>query len=1560
MNNMEVSNLRGNLDIAIIGMAGRFPGARNLDEFWQNLHDGIESITFFTDEELAASGIEPTLLSDPDYVKAKPVLEGIDMFDALFFGFNAKEAETMDPQHRLSLECAWESLENAGYCSEEYNGQIGVYVGSSLSTYLIFNLLSNPEIIKSVDPFQTLITNMGDFIPTRISYKLNLKGPSVRIGTACSTSLVNINFACQNLLSYQCDMALAGGVCIGVPQNAGFLYQEGLILSPDGHCRAFDAKAKGTVGGNGLGIVVLKRLNDAVADGDCIHAVIKGSAINNDGSLKVAYTAPSVDGQKKVIAEAQAIAGVDPDTISYIEAHGTGTVLGDPIEIDALIQVFRASTQRKGFCAIGSVKTNIGHTDSAAGVAGLIKTVLALKHKMIPPSLHFEKPNPNIDFANSPFYVNTSLSKWKKGEYPRRAGVSSFGIGGTNAHLILEEAPILKSSSSSKPWQLLVLSAKTDSALEKATTNLVEHLKQNSELNLADVAYTLQVGRKHFNYRRAVLCRDIDDAVTILETRDPEKILTVYQEHTEQPVVFMFSGQGSQHPNMALETYKTEPAFRKQIDFCSEFLKPYIKSDLRNMLYPSKKTAEKAAAQKLKQTTIAQPTLFAIEYALAKLWMEYGIRPKSMVGHSIGEYVAACLSGVFSIEDALVLVTVRGRMMQQLPAAAMLGVPLPPKEIQAFLGKELSIAAINGPSLCVVSGPAHAVGKLQRRLTERGVECRYLHTSHAFHSKMMEPIIGKFTEWVKKINLKPPQIPYLSNVTGTWITASEATDPNYWSKHLCQTIYFDKNLQQLLKEPKQILLEVGPGRTLSTLAMRHPDKTPEQVVFSSLPHPRDKQSDIMFLLTTLSKLWLAGKRIDWPKFYANEQRRRLPLPTYPFEHQRYWVELNKRTNSIQMNQISLSKNTNIADWFYLPLWKQSISPTQSVCGKISDQKYCWLMFVNGSDFDSQLVKRLKEKKQDVITVKIGSKFTKLGNGSYTINPKQHEDYYALIEELGALNKKPDKAIHLWNITRNSQPKLGLRMLNRAQNTGFYSLLYLVQAFDEQGFTHDLQIMVVSNNMHDVTGKETLRPEKATILGAVKVIPQEYPNIACRSIDIAVPKAESRDKQHFLDVFLAELNTKSSDTVVAYRGNHRWVQYFEPIQLDKSNKKAPRLKKGGVYLITGGLGGIGFVLAKHLAKTVNAKLILTGRSPLPPVGKREKWLATHNADDITSQKIKELQELESMGGEVIVACADVANQQQMQEVIASAEEQFGRINGIIHCAGIADGAMIRRRTREITENVLAPKLKGTIVLDRIFKDTELDLFVLCSSISSVLAPFGQVGYVAANSFLDAYAHYKAANGRFTVSIDWDAWQKVGMALKTLKQLSKIHTISDYLPELKDAILPSEGIEVFDRILERAWPRIVVSTQDLLGRIDKRINLGFLGQQDESESKEPLSLHSRPNLSTPFVAPRNEVEQIIANLWQKLFGTKDIGIHDSFFDLGGHSLLATQLISRLRKTLGVELSLRSVFEKHTIAKLAELITAKQVEQMENVAFNKVLTEIDKLSDEEVTQWLLTENK
>jgi non-ribosomal peptide synthase protein (TIGR01720 family) len=1563
-------------EIAIIGLAGRFPGAKNTDEFWNNLQNGVESVSFFSDEELLKAGIDREVISSPNYVKARAVVDA-ELFDASFFGFNPREAEITDPQHRIFLECAWEALENAGYKSGIEESSIGVFAGATSNGYSL-NVYSNLKAI-SVDGEQLTIACDKDFLSTRTSYKLNLTGPSYTVQTACSTSLVAVHLACQSLLNGECDMALAGGVYVEPVRNSGYLYSQGGTMSPDGHCRAFDANAQGYVDGEGVGIVVLKRLEDALSDRDTIHAVIKGSAINNDGSFKVSYTAPRIDTQAKAIRTAQLVAEVEPETITYIETHGTGTALGDPIEIAALTQAFRLSTQKKGFCAIGSVKTNVGHLNAAAGVTGLIKTVLALKHKQIPASLHFTSPNPEIDFANSPFYVNTQLAEWKSNGTPRRAGVSAFGLGGTNAHVVLEEAPVVETrnlaSLHSRPWQLLMLSAKTSSALETATTNLANYLQEHPDLNLADAAYTLLFGRKAFDYRHAVVCRDIQDAVNALQ--DSRRVITINQKTQQRPVAFMFSGLGTHYLDMALELYQTEPTFRISVDQCCEILKPLLGRDLRDVLYPNR-NSENGSKQKqdtpsrgldlrkmlgrgeetadvetlqatslLNQTVFTQPATFVVEYALAQLWISWGIRPVAMIGYSVGEYVAATLAEVLSVEDALTLVARRAQMIEELPEGAMLAVPLSESEIQPLLNEKISMSAINGSSLCVIAGAKDAVEEWEQQLSERNLIGKRLQTSHAFHSVMMEAIAPAFGDLVKTFSLKPPKIPYISNVTGTWITAEQAIDPSYWVKHLCQAVRFAEGVQQLWQKDSPILLEVGPGQALISFASQclESEDRAKLVMLPTLRHSYEQQSDMAFLINTLGRLWLAGVEVDWSGFYANEQRDRIPLPTYPFERQRYWIDANPEANLTTQTQQALHKKPNIADWFYIPSWKRSPHlPSKS------SQKLCCLVFVDTLGVGSQVAEQLESQGHNVVTVAIGEQFTKLGDRAYAINPQTSSDYDTLLAELSRLDLNPNAFAHFWGVTPNdtlpcnrSVKQSSHLFFEDYQHLGFYSLLFLAQAIGRQDVSNSLKLMVVTTNVHDVTGDENLCPEKATVLGPCKVIPQEYPNINCSSVDIVIDSAQTHLSEKLIDNLITELTLQQTNEIVAYRGFHRWVQSFEAIPLDDCIAGKNKLREGGVYLITGGLGDIGLLLAQHLAKTVKAKLILIGRGGLPERSEWEQWLVTHDSQDPVSSKIQKVRSLLELGAEVEVKSADVTNFQEMQAVIAEALQKFGQINGVLHAAGIAGSGIIQLKTQDIASNVLAPKVKGTLVLDEVLKSIDLDFFVLFSSITSILGDTGQVDYCAANAFLDAYAHYKnSISSQVTVSINWDGWQEVGMTVKTVIP-SEIQQSREEI--LKKGILPQEGVDVFNRVLQSSLSQVVVSTQDLQALIQQSTSTNYLEQQlalleENLSSVNPSKAkYARPNLDNDYVAPEKEIEQLLADIWQEILGIENIGIHDNFFELGGHSVNAIQIAAKANKA-GLKLRPDQLFKHQTIDELAADLCIAQTSQLEQDLGSKEL--------------------
>jgi amino acid adenylation domain-containing protein len=1346
-------------EIAVLAMSGRFPGAADVESFWRNLRGGMESIVPLTDDELRAARVAGDLLADPAYVKAAAALDGVESFDAAFFGYSPREAETLDPQHRLFLECAWEALELAGYDAERVAGAVGVYAGVGINGYLLNNLYANRDFLAAVGSYQAFIANDKDFVPTRVSYKLNLRGPSVNVQTACSSSLVAVHLACQSLRLGECDMALAGGVSIAVPHRTGYLYQEGGILSPDGHCRAFDARARGTVRGSGAGVVVLKRLAEALACGDPVRAVIRGSAINNDGSGKAGFTAPSVDGQAEVIAAALAAAEVGPGEVGYVEAHGTGTELGDPVEVAALTQAFRAAgAMGRGFCALGSVKTNVGHLDTAAGVAGLIKAVLAIERGELPPSLHFAQPNPNIDFASSPFRVNSALTAWPgEAGAPRRAGVSSFGIGGTNAHVVIAEAPAAEPSGESRPAQLLLLSARSPAALEAETENLAALLAARPDLapaELADIAFTLQVGRRAFAHRRMAVCRGGEDALAVLADRDRERLSDAVHEPGERPVVFLFPGQGAQHAGMAADLYRGEALFRARVDEGAERLQPLLGLDLRELLYPRDGNAD-GAARLLRRTAVAQPALFVVEHALAELWMSWGVRPQAMLGHSIGELVAACLAGVCSFADALGLAAERGRLMDELPAGAMLAVALSERDLLPLIGPGLSLAAVNGPSACTVAGPAEAVAELERRLAERAAAVRRLHVSHAFHSAMMEPAVAPYVERLRGLERRPPRIPFLSNASGTWITAAEATDPAYWGRHLRATVRFAAGVAELLREQSRVLLEVGPGQTLATLARQHPRRP---LAISSLRHPRDPRPDLDVLLAALGRLWMAGVPIDWDGFYAGERRRRCALPTYPFERQRHWVEPAEPRSAAPR-----PRRTGVDGWFYAPLWKETVPPGLPASPPPgSAGRDLWLVFADSSGLGGQLAGLLSRRGHDVVTV-----------ARSTLDPRDPAGYDSL---LAGLDRPACHIVHAWAVDPLSAPEDGELL--------FDGLLLLGQALGRRSWTGRLRLTVLSSGLHAVS-------EKALVLGPCRVIPQEYPLIACRSLDVMLPEEASR-LDELAELVAAELEAASADPVVAYRGEERWVQTYEPVDLAAPAPRpgpGPRLRERGVYLITGGLGGLGLTFAELLARQARARLVLVGRRPFPPRAEWEERL-THFGDEPAgpagqgpggvqsieqgsgalqsvrqARVISRLLALEALGAEVLVARGDVTDESAMSAVVSTARERFGAVHGVVHAAGVSGGGMIQLKGLDASSRVLAPKVRGTRVLERVLAGEALDFFLLCSSITAVLGGFGQVDYCAANAYLDVFARSRASRrGTFYAAIDWDRWRDVGMAAR----------------------------------------------------------------------------------------------------------------------------------------------------------------------------------------------------
>jgi phthiocerol/phenolphthiocerol synthesis type-I polyketide synthase E len=1324
--------------IVIIGMAVRVPGAPDADGFWRNLVDGVESVSVLTRQEQLARGATEEQVDDPDWVPASPMITGYDEFDAGLFGMTTREAEITDPQHRLFLESCYAALEDGGYDPARYQGTIGVYGGKGGNGYQSNNLERNQRIQNSQHGGIGMATgNQPSYLTTTVSYKLNLRGPSLAVHTACSTSLVAFHLACEALRHGECDMALAGGVNLEVPHGVGYLGSEG-FTSPDGHCRPFDADANGTVWGNGVGITLLKRLSDAVADGDHIRAVVLGNAINNDGATKVGFSAPSVAGQTEAVAQAVGMAGINPRTIGYVEAHGTGTAMGDPIETAALSTVYGHGTEERSWCAIGSVKSNIGHLSQAAGIVAVIKAVLVMEHGLIPPTINYTSPNPAIDFPSTPFYPAESVVKWDATDVPRRAGVSSFGIGGTNAHVVLEEAPapVRDRSGSARPAHLLQLSAVTAPALAAAVDQLADHLDDATDLDLADVAHTLRVGRAEHAHRATVVARSIEDAVDGL--RDKRRCLTGAVVEPAPKVVFLFSGQGSQYTGMGAELYGCEPVFAAAVDECAALLTGELDRDIRELLFGTGPAAEEL----LRQTAVTQPALFVVEYALAALWRSWGVQPAAMVGHSVGEYVAATLAGVFDLADALRLITARGRLMQSVPTGSMLAVQMDEAAVARRLPADLAVATVNGPGTCVVAGPTDAVADFATALKAGGVKSKKLTTSHAFHSPMMEPILDGFTEVVASVPRRAPSSPFLSNLTGDWITDEQAVDPAYWAAHLRQAVRFGDCVRTLYAGGDNwVLVECGPGRQLSGLARSLAPKG-ATAALASLPGASERVGDVETVSASVGALWTVGVPLDTESVGAPGYR--IPLPTYPFQRKRYWVEPDPATEGAAVTPTRTGP-LPLAEWFAVPTWRQATPDLRTEA-----LREC-LAFVSDDADGAALTQALTGAGVRVVAVRPGDAFAATPDG-YTVRPGAREDHDALVAALGA--DLPARIVHA--MTLAGEP-VGhdVAALWAAQDLGFFGLLHLVAALAAAGVAERTRLDVVCRGTADVLGGDLRRPEHATVAGIVRVAPLELPGLVVRRIDI--------DPTGPVGSVVTELcRPADADTEVALRAGRRWVTDYT--QLDLPAAPTTVLREGGRYLVTGGLGGVGITLAADFAQRVRARLVLLTRSGLPERSAWDTHLAVHGGADRAGRAILAIRRMEEAGATVLVVAADVTDPADLRGVRAAVEEAFGGLDGIVHAAGVPGGGMAEVKDRAVAEAVMAPKLAGTLALAEVFGDLTLDFVALCSSVTAVSGDFGQVDYCAANNFLDAYARGDHGWRAPVVSHDWGGWAEVGMAVE----------------------------------------------------------------------------------------------------------------------------------------------------------------------------------------------------
>ncbi|MEZ7513240.1 type I polyketide synthase [Bacillus pumilus] len=1454
------------LEVAVVGMACRFPGAKNIHHFWDNLANERESITFFSKEELLEAGVEKEALDHEQYVRAKGAVDQHDHFDADFFGYSQREAEVMDPQIRMFHEVAWESLEDAGYNPETYQEPIGLFGAASANLYWqAASMLMRTN--HSSEQFAAVQLTDKDFMNTKVSYKLNLKGPSVAVDTACSSSLTAIHMAARALITGECKMALAGGVTITTPHKKGYMYQEGMIMSPDGHCRAFDEQAEGTVGGEGCGVVVLKSLKQALKDKDHIYGVIKGSAYNNDGGRKVGYTAPSIEGQSEVIKKALNISRVEAESISYIEAHGTGTTLGDPVEIESLKKAFQ--TDKKQFCAIGSVKTNIGHLDSAAGVAGFIKTTLSLYHQMLPPSLHYKKPNPKIDFESSPFYVNTTPVPWMKTEQPLRAGVSSFGVGGTNVHLIMEEAPAADKPSVERDHELMVISARSKQAVQKSAEQMTSYLKEQKRVTLSEAAFTLQEGRKHFPYRQAFLA---GPDRTFQSAGQPQKAF-------QQPaVVWMFSGQGAQYVNMGKDLYEKDSEFKQTLQKCFAIILSLSGVEIENVLYPTTEEEFIKAEQLIQQTSYTQIILFSFEYALASKLMGLGIRPHYFIGHSIGEITAACVAGIIHLEDAIRIVLKRGSLMQKMPRGEMAGVSLSAEEIEHDLPEGVELSAVNSSQLSVVSGPPERLQIYLEQAEKRGASVQTLKTSHAFHTSMMAEASVQFKNALSEITYQQGEVPILSNVTGSWLTNEQASSPDYWASHIRQPVLFSQGLETLLGLGEVVFIEVGPGHMLTQFVRRHDDYDVNKAAAVSLVrHPKEQAADDEYMKKAIGKLWSFRVEPNWSAVRKEKTPYRVSLPTYPFEHQIFpspQFKADQLMSNLAPSEMGETLSADFQDWFYIPVWERSAP----VLKEQHHQGKRILVF----EKNGHIAAYLKERHAEVVSVCQSDHTIKENDQVMKADVHMLSHLEWVMAELQQSGFIPEEIIWMHDeLTEDT-----------GDQPNYLSVLDLVRLISQHHNT-TIRLHLVTNQAHDVIGMEKVNPLQATCTGLALTIPQEYQHIACQHIDLC--QETKADWPLFLSY---EVAMHDQEAVVAYRGNSRWVRKASSTPLSKEESSTQPIRTHGVYLLTGGMGGIGFTLAQHLAETYQAKLVFLSRSQ---IRERSAWHELRDADGKEAETVKKLMTLEELGADVLTVHGDVSDKDAVQKAIQLAHTSFGDLHGVIHAAGEADGKIIQARTADDEIRMCLPKINGTYVLDEALQDETLDFFLLCSSLVSFLGAAGQVAYAASNAFMDSFAHEKRQEGKPVISLNWDRWEKVGMAHNSALA-AKVNDMMTL--EEQAGISPDEGIKAFQEVLRLDYPQILVSVRDMGERMKHRLT----PMQQEEESTQQISQ-----------VIDDRLEASLCDVLSSFF-PHEPDVNENFFEMGATSLDLLQMSGHIKSIYGIEVPVVMMYSHPTIASLA----------------------------------------
>lgn len=1473
------------LDVAVIGMSGRFPGSPDVEQFWTQLLAGSCALTRFFDTE-STTGAQPSM------VRAGYVIADSDRFDASFFGISPREAELMDPQQRVLLECGWTLFEDAGYDPRTVGGLVGVFVGGGFPYHLARRVI--PAFGTTLEDKSILVGNRPDFLATRLSYALGLQGPSLTVQSACSTSLVAVAQACAALSSYQADVAVAGGVAIDPGRGDGYLYTPEGILSPDGLIRTFDARANGAAPGDGVGLVLLKRLDDAIEDGDHVEAVIKGIAVNNDGGDRPGFTAPSAQGQANVIAQALQDAAVSPESVRFIEAHGSATALGDPIEVSALNAVYGTVD---GGRLLGSVKSNIGHLDAAAGAAGLIKAIVAVREGRVPPTLHFETPNPRIDLSAGSFEVNTDVRAWPgEAQAPRRAGVSSFGLGGTNAHAILEQAPpaSLSPAPSAAP-HLIVFSAKTGSALTHVRERLRTHLLNHPDIRIEDLSFTLRAGRRHLAHRTALVASSISEVVDALtDPQDARCITSVVDPASPLEVAFVYDGFGSQRAGMGAALYSRHESFRRAFDRCNEISLSLDGPDLLAVMLRgadaggASESEDGDANGDLGEPRIAYPAIFALEYALTELWRSVGITPSALAGHSLGEHVAACVSGVLSLRDAMTATIVRSRLLDSAAHGSMLVAPIDAASAGRHLQGEVVISAINSPSTTVFSGPPDQIDSLAARLLDDGIPSRTLPTRYGFHSPLVSAVAEPYRDHLRRnATLDTPKIPITSNTSGTWLTDDEARSEDYWSSHLSKPVDFSANVATIAGR-HSVLIEIGAGQTLTTYVYQGGRGTILPVPTLGLGVTR--QNDELAWLTACGKLWLAGASAPFP--VEESSGRRISLPGYPFEGERF--ELVQSEPAQRRPAISAIDRVP-SQWLWSPTWRrvdlrraQEPSPGET-----------WLVFGSGPRCED-LARRFRGRGARAIQVVAGEQW-QASDDRYVVRFGDTDHVTRLWHDLTLSGSLPTHLLFGWDLQEgapsDSPPARGsLPRTHRALRDWVRSAPPALSTSEQTWY--------LLTSGADVMGTETAdRTNGGDALSALaRVIAQEYPSIRTRTIDI-----DHVDTS--FDVLFSELVAESARVHVAVRGRTIWTRTYDA--LEASEKVDLPFADDAAYLITGGYGRIGLRVAEWISTHATTTIVLMGRTGVFPGPSQD----AENVPDSEREVTEAIRRIEARGSRVVMTRGDASDLESVQRVRIEVEAAATRVAGVFHCAGIT-GTRAHIDLSETTEAIVAEhlssKLGGALVLDTVFTDT--DFLVSFSSVAAHLGGLGFSAYASANAAMDQFTLARRREGRPWTTIDWEAWD-FGDASSLARGAAAEVT--------EHALSPDQSVAVLEEIFRIGLPpQVVVSTEDFLTRQRRWEN-------PLSDDVRHDAFHVRPALRVPYAEPKTETELEVAGIWGEILRIQDVGLHDNFFELGGSSLLGLQVLHRLRVRYQLAVPLSIVYEGPTVKTLSALIDSMSAE-------------------------------